>query len=57
LIQVAHITSAYPLISITGAVMFGRERPQTGILIETTPELQIDVHNATQLAELRNKIW
>ncbi|KAJ7347323.1 hypothetical protein DFH08DRAFT_618412, partial [Mycena albidolilacea] len=42
---------------ITGAVMFGRERPQTGILIETTPELQINVHNATQLAELRNKIW
>jgi hypothetical protein len=37
--------------------MFGRERPQTGILIETTPELQINVHNATQLAELRNKIW
>ncbi|KAJ7794428.1 Alpha/Beta hydrolase protein [Mycena olivaceomarginata] len=42
---------------ITGAVMFGRERLQTGILIETTPELQINVHNATQLAELRNKIW
>jgi hypothetical protein len=37
--------------------MFGRERLQTGILIETTPELQINVHNATQLAELRNKIW
>ncbi|KAJ7699512.1 hypothetical protein B0H17DRAFT_848923, partial [Mycena rosella] len=54
---VAHTTSAYPLIGITGAVMFERERPQAGILIETTPELQIDVHNATQLAELRNKIW
>ncbi|KAJ7339755.1 hypothetical protein DFH08DRAFT_915701 [Mycena albidolilacea] len=42
---------------IIGAVMFGRERPQAGVLIETTPELQIDVHDATQLDELRNKIW
>jgi hypothetical protein len=37
--------------------MFGRERPQTGILIETIPSLQIDVQNAVQVAELRNKIW
>ncbi|KAJ7673364.1 hypothetical protein B0H17DRAFT_1083222 [Mycena rosella] len=42
---------------VVGAVMFGSERPQTGILIETTPDLQIDVQNATQLADLRNKLW
>ncbi|KAJ7776525.1 putative aminoadipate reductase [Mycena maculata] len=42
---------------ITGAVMFGRARPQTGILIETTPSLQIDVQDVDQLAALRNKIW
>jgi hypothetical protein len=46
LIQVVHST-ANPLISITSAVMFGCERPQA----------KIDVHNVTQLAELRNKIW
>ncbi|KAJ7339194.1 hypothetical protein DFH08DRAFT_748571, partial [Mycena albidolilacea] len=42
---------------VAGTVMFGSERPQTGILIETTPSLQIDVRNAIELAELRNKIW
>ncbi|KAJ7807640.1 hypothetical protein B0H13DRAFT_2482908 [Mycena leptocephala] len=42
---------------VAGVVMFGRERPQTGILIETIPSLQIDVQNAVQVAELRNKIW
>ncbi|KAJ7689673.1 acetyl-CoA synthetase-like protein [Mycena rosella] len=42
---------------VAGAVMFGSERPQTGILIETRPDLQIDVQNATQLADLRNKLW
>ncbi|KAJ6611012.1 hypothetical protein B0H10DRAFT_1953401 [Mycena sp. CBHHK59/15] len=42
---------------VTGAVMFGREREQTGILIETIPSLQIDVRDATQLTELRNKLW
>ncbi|KAJ7466248.1 putative aminoadipate reductase [Mycena galericulata] len=38
---------------IAGAVMFGSERAQAGIIIETIPSLQID----GQLAELRNKIW
>ncbi|KAJ7839703.1 hypothetical protein B0H14DRAFT_3140666 [Mycena olivaceomarginata] len=45
------------LNSVAGTVMFGSERPQTGILIETTPSLKIDVRNAIELAELRNKIW
>ncbi|KAJ6617595.1 hypothetical protein B0H10DRAFT_2033150 [Mycena sp. CBHHK59/15] len=43
--------------NVVGTVMFGHEREQTGILIELVPELQIDVQNATQVAELRNKIW
>ncbi|KAJ6473899.1 putative aminoadipate reductase, partial [Mycena sanguinolenta] len=43
--------------SVVGAVMFGRERPQTGILIETIQSLQIDVHDVLRVAELRNKIW
>ncbi|KAJ6591051.1 hypothetical protein DFH09DRAFT_891898, partial [Mycena vulgaris] len=42
---------------VAGAVMFGTERVQAGILIETISSLQIDVQNASQLAELRNKIW
>ncbi|KAJ6509744.1 putative aminoadipate reductase [Mycena vulgaris] len=42
---------------VAGTVMFGSERAQAGIVIETVPSLQIDVQIATQLAELRNKIW
>ncbi|KAJ7916712.1 putative aminoadipate reductase, partial [Mycena leptocephala] len=42
---------------VAGAVMFGSERAQAGILIETTPDFQIDVQDAFQLAELRGKIW
>ncbi|KAJ7075175.1 putative aminoadipate reductase [Mycena belliarum] len=42
---------------VAGAVMFGSERAQAGIIIETVPGLQIDVQNVTQLAELRDKIW
>ncbi|KAJ6492294.1 putative aminoadipate reductase [Mycena sanguinolenta] len=42
---------------VAGAVMFGSERTQTGILIETIPSLQIDVHDMRQVAELRNKLW
>ncbi|KAJ7701502.1 hypothetical protein B0H17DRAFT_1157730 [Mycena rosella] len=42
---------------VSGAVMFGRNREQAGILIEPTCKLAIDVENAKQFAELRNKIW
>ncbi|KAJ6575613.1 putative aminoadipate reductase [Mycena vulgaris] len=42
---------------VAGAVIFGRDRAQAGILIETIPNLQIDVQDPVQLAELRNKIW
>ncbi|KAF8193608.1 hypothetical protein K438DRAFT_1720091 [Mycena galopus ATCC 62051] len=49
------IVLSSPLVA--GAVMFGNERPQTGILIETISSLQIDIHDPPQVAELRNKIW
>ncbi|KAJ7257509.1 putative aminoadipate reductase [Mycena haematopus] len=43
--------------SIAGAVMFGWERDQTGILIEPVPSLKIDVHDSAEVVKLRNKIW
>ncbi|KAJ6579476.1 putative aminoadipate reductase [Mycena vulgaris] len=42
---------------VAGAVMFGRDRDQAGILIEPTPALAIDVEDPRQCAGLRNKIW
>ncbi|KAJ7489282.1 putative aminoadipate reductase [Mycena latifolia] len=42
---------------VAGSVMFGSERAQAGIVIETVPSLQIDVQSSTQVAELRNKVW
>ncbi|KAJ7754149.1 hypothetical protein DFH07DRAFT_743950, partial [Mycena maculata] len=42
---------------VTAAVVFGHERAQPGILIETPPDLQVDVKDPIQLANLRNKVW
>ncbi|KAJ7153064.1 putative aminoadipate reductase [Mycena crocata] len=58
---------------IVGAVMFGWERDQTGILIEMIPSLQVesdtrkprkrvrtsihDVRDSAEVIELRNKLW
>ncbi|KAJ7489600.1 putative aminoadipate reductase [Mycena latifolia] len=42
---------------VSGAVMFGRERDQAGILIEPVPGIQIDVEDAVQVTDLRNKLW
>ncbi|KAJ6613063.1 hypothetical protein B0H10DRAFT_2275780 [Mycena sp. CBHHK59/15] len=50
-----NIVTASPYV--VGTVMFGRQREQAGILIETIPSIQIDGQNPTQLAELRHKIW
>jgi hypothetical protein len=44
-------------VSVAAAIMFGRERPQAGILIETPPSLQVDLQNDVHFAELRNKVW
>ncbi|KAF7373859.1 General substrate transporter [Mycena sanguinolenta] len=43
--------------NIAGAVMFGWEHDQAGILIEPIPALGIDINNAIEVGELRNKIW
>ncbi|KAJ7604467.1 hypothetical protein FB45DRAFT_1070376 [Roridomyces roridus] len=42
---------------VKGVVVFGHERPQTGVLLEMAPEVHVDVTDRSQLAQLRNKIW
>ncbi|KAG6909219.1 putative NRPS-like protein biosynthetic cluster [Tephrocybe rancida] len=49
------IIMSSPLVQ--GAIIFGRERDQTGILIEPKPGNAIDLSSNTELASLRNKIW
>ncbi|KAJ7845316.1 putative aminoadipate reductase [Mycena leptocephala] len=49
------IVMSSPLVA--GTVMFGRDRDQAGILIEPALAMQIDVADATQVVELRNKLW
>ncbi|KAJ7486758.1 putative aminoadipate reductase [Mycena latifolia] len=43
--------------SIVGAVMFGRERNQVGVLIEPNPQYKLDPKDEQQLAKFRNLIW
>ncbi|KAJ7647851.1 hypothetical protein FB45DRAFT_732988, partial [Roridomyces roridus] len=50
-----NIIGANPLVK--GALIFGRERPQTGVLIETPPDVPLDVNDPIQVAEMRNKVW
>lgn len=42
---------------IKGAVMFGRERNQVGVLIEPSPHHGVDTEDDQQVAEFRNLIW
>ncbi|KAJ6482180.1 putative aminoadipate reductase [Mycena vitilis] len=49
------IMTASPLIA--GAVMFGRERNQVGVLIEPSPLHKVDTEDDHQLAKFRNLIW
>ncbi|KAJ3715279.1 hypothetical protein DFJ43DRAFT_1007325 [Lentinula guzmanii] len=49
------IISASPLIN--GAVMFGRQRDQAGILLEPSPTYSIDVKNEAEVSRFRNLIW
>ncbi|KAJ7146561.1 acetyl-CoA synthetase-like protein [Mycena epipterygia] len=42
---------------IAGAVMFGRERNQIGVLVEPTPDYIVDPKDEQQLAKYRNLIW
>ncbi|KAJ7718234.1 putative aminoadipate reductase [Mycena metata] len=46
---------ASPLIA--GAVIFGRERNQVGVLIEPNVEYKLDVKDEKQVANFRNAIW
>ncbi|KAJ7656834.1 putative aminoadipate reductase, partial [Mycena polygramma] len=49
------IMIASPLIA--GAVMFGRERNQVGVLIEPSPLHKVDTEDDHQVAKFRNLIW
>ncbi|KIJ58231.1 hypothetical protein HYDPIDRAFT_34379 [Hydnomerulius pinastri MD-312] len=49
------IIGSSPLLQ--GAVMFGRERNQVGILIEPRSEFAVDTENEKSVAEFRNRIW
>ncbi|KAJ4469195.1 putative aminoadipate reductase [Lentinula aciculospora] len=42
---------------IIGAIMFGRQRDQPGVLLEPSPENQIDVNDPAEVSSFRNKIW
>ena len=42
---------------VTGAVMFGRGRNQSGILIEPHPDYAVDPKDEIAIAGFRNKIW
>lgn len=49
------IIGSSPLIQ--GAIMFGRERNQVGIIVEPWPEHAVDIRDNDTVAEFRNKIW
>lgn len=42
---------------VSGVCMFGRGRPQVGVLVEPRPAYAIDVEDVKQVAEFRNLIW
>ncbi|KAF7297405.1 General substrate transporter [Mycena indigotica] len=49
------VVSGSPLVS--GVVMFGWKRDEAGILIETIPSAQIDVHSEEAVTQLRHQLW
>ena len=49
------IISSGPFVQ--GALMFGRERNQVGVLVEPRPEHVVDIQDDNAIAEFRNKIW
>ena len=42
---------------LQGAVIFGRERNQVGILVESRPKHAVDVLDENAVASFRNEIW
>ncbi|KAE9383585.1 acetyl-CoA synthetase-like protein [Gymnopus androsaceus JB14] len=49
------IVSANSMVS--GAIIFGRQRDQPGILLEPLPAYQIDINDSVQVSKFRNLIW
>ncbi|KAE9382787.1 NAD(P)-binding protein, partial [Gymnopus androsaceus JB14] len=49
------IITANPIIS--GAIIFGRQRDQPGILLEPLPAYEVDVNDSAQVSKFRNLIW
>ncbi|KAE9385220.1 hypothetical protein BT96DRAFT_1026658 [Gymnopus androsaceus JB14] len=49
------IITANPIVS--GAIIFGRQRDQPGILLEPLPAYQVDVNDSAQVSKFRNLIW
>ena len=43
--------------AVTGAVMFGRGKPQCGVLIEITHGFEIDPRDTASVERLRELIW
>jgi hypothetical protein len=42
---------------VNGAIMFGRERSQVGVLVQPSVDHLIDVDDEEQVAQFRNRIW
>ncbi|KAE9406898.1 acetyl-CoA synthetase-like protein [Gymnopus androsaceus JB14] len=49
------IISANPMVN--GAIVFGRQRDQPGILVELLPTYTVDVNDSAQVSKFRNQIW
>ncbi|CAK5265953.1 unnamed protein product [Mycena citricolor] len=43
--------------NVSGAVMFGRERNQVGVIVEPSMSCRVDVKDEVELARFRNLIW
>ncbi|KAJ4474501.1 acetyl-CoA synthetase-like protein [Lentinula aciculospora] len=54
-LPIEHVVIQNP--STQGAVVFGRQREQAGILIEPTTDNHIDVTDEAAVSRFRNKIW
>lgn len=42
---------------IRGAIMFGRERSEPGVLLEPAPEQYFNPEDSKKLADFRNQVW
>ena len=49
------LLASSPLVA--GVVMFGRERPQPGVLIEPVAGHEVPAGDTAKLVEFRDKIW